>query len=63
MNPKPTNQASEPMHNLALVALRRAGDRARQLAVQTGTALIVIRDNKIVRLDPHQEASIEKINK
>lgn len=33
----------------SLSALRRAGIRARQIAAQTGTALIVWRDGKIVR--------------
>jgi len=33
----------------SLNALRRAGIRARQIAAQTGTALIVWRDGKIVR--------------
>lgn len=35
----------------SLQALRRAAKRARQIAAQTGTALIVWRDDQIVRID------------
>ena len=34
------------------VAIQRAALQARQLAVQTGTDLIVVRDGKLVRVSP-----------
>ena len=36
----------------SLVALRRAAQRARQVAQQTGTDLIVVRGGQIVRVKP-----------
>ena len=36
----------------SLKALRRAAIRARQLAQQTGTDLIVVRSGKVVRVPP-----------
>jgi predicted ABC-type ATPase len=39
----------------SLAALRRAAQRARQVALQTGTDLIVVRDGRIVRVNPAEE--------
>jgi hypothetical protein len=39
----------------ALLALRRAAVRARQLALQSGTDLIVVRAGQVVRVSPQQE--------
>lgn len=39
----------------SLKALRRAAIRARQLAQQTGTDLIVVRAGKVVRVPPVQK--------
>ncbi|HEY9713943.1 MAG TPA: hypothetical protein V6C72_10760 [Chroococcales cyanobacterium] len=39
----------------ALAALRRAAKRARELAQQTGTAIVVIRDGKLVREFPQKK--------
>ena len=36
----------------ALAALRRAAQRAREIARQTGTAIVVMRDGKLVREIP-----------
>jgi type VI protein secretion system component VasK len=36
----------------SLAALRRAAARARQLAQQTGTDLIVVRDGRLMRISP-----------
>ncbi len=51
MNPKDIEQAKDRDLAGSLPALRRAAKRARQIAVQTGTALIVWRDGQIVRID------------
>jgi hypothetical protein len=34
-------------------AMRRAADRARHVAIQTGTPLVFWRDGKVVQVDPH----------
>ena len=34
----------------ALAAMRRAARAARELAVRTGTAIVVVRDGKLVRV-------------
>ena len=39
----------------ALAALRRAALRARQVALQTGTDLILMRAGQIVRVSPQQK--------
>ncbi|QHE88573.1 hypothetical protein [Hydrogenophaga sp. BPS33] len=39
----------------SMAAMRRAAERARQVALQTGTDLIVFRNGQAVRLDPRQE--------
>ncbi|OGB01012.1 MAG: hypothetical protein A3E79_05720 [Burkholderiales bacterium RIFCSPHIGHO2_12_FULL_61_11] len=41
--------------NGALNALRRAAVRARQVAQQTGTDLIVVRAGQVVRVSPQQK--------
>jgi hypothetical protein len=42
----------------SLTAIRRAARRARQVAQQTGTDLIVVRAGKVVRLPPNQKGSV-----
>ncbi|MDD5332321.1 MAG: hypothetical protein PHS32_01130 [Rhodoferax sp.] len=41
----------------SLKALRRAAVRARQLALQTGTDLIVMRSGQVVRASPQQKTT------
>ena len=43
--------------NGALKALRRAAVRARQVAEQTGTDLIVVRSGQIVRVRPQDKTT------
>lgn len=43
---------SDPDMQKATAALERAAKRARQIAQQTGTALVVIRDGQLVREIP-----------
>lgn len=49
---KPIEQARNPDLRGSLPALLRAAQRARELAMQTGTELIVSRDGVIERVDP-----------
>jgi hypothetical protein len=58
MNPKPLSEAKDEDARNALAALERAALRAREIAIQTGTALIFVRDGKIVREDPRAPHSI-----
>jgi predicted ABC-type ATPase len=46
---------ADPYLRGSLDALRRAGQRARELARQTGTDLILMRNGRIVRLRPQEE--------
>ena len=39
----------------SLAALRRAALKARQIALQTGTDLIVVRAGQVVRVSPRQK--------
>lgn len=41
----------------SLLAMRRAAQRARQVAQQTGTDLIVVRAGQVVRVQPKTKAS------
>lgn len=43
----------------AQAAIRRAAQRARQVAQQTGTDLIVARGGQVVRLSPGKSASAQ----
>jgi hypothetical protein len=52
MNPKPIEQAKDPDLPASLVALRRAAQRAREVAIRTGTRLVVARNGEWVRIKP-----------
>ncbi len=56
MNPRPIETALDPDLRKATAALIRAGQRARQLALQTRTAVITWKDGKLQRNFPHKEA-------
>jgi predicted ABC-type ATPase len=40
--------------DMALEALRRAAQRAREIALQTGTDLVVVRDGRVVHISPRE---------
>lgn len=52
MNPKPLSQAPDADARNITAALQRAGQRARALAVQTETFIVVVRDGKLVKEPP-----------
>jgi len=54
MNSKPIDQALDADLRLSLPALRRAARRARELAIQTGTDLIVSHNGVLQRITPTQ---------
>ncbi|HMW19766.1 MAG TPA: hypothetical protein PKD88_02020 [Nitrosomonas sp.] len=55
MNQKSIELAKDSDLAGSLVAIRRAAQRARQLAVSTNTELVVLRDGKCVHIKPSGE--------
>jgi hypothetical protein len=52
MNPRPIEEARDADLRHSAVALRRAAQRAREVAQRTGTALVVVRDGRLELLQP-----------
>lgn len=52
MNKQPIEQAQDADLRLSSAALQRAALRARELAIKTGTAIVVNRDGKLEYLAP-----------
>lgn len=50
MNPRDISKARNPDLRASPAAMLRAAELARQTASQTGTAIVVVRDSKIVRI-------------
>lgn len=50
MSLKDISQAKNPDMRGALAAMRRAAEAARQLAIQTNTAIVQVKDGKPVRV-------------
>jgi hypothetical protein len=48
------NAITDPELKRSLIALERAAHAARLVAIQTNTSLVILRNNKIVLLDPAQ---------
>lgn len=46
------SQLPDPVMQGVLPALRRAAHRAREVARQSGTRLVIVRDGMVVRVDP-----------
>lgn len=54
MKPPFVPRSADPDMQAVPIALMRAAQRARELARQTGTMLVVRRDGKLVELDPDE---------
>jgi hypothetical protein len=54
MNPKPVEQAHTRELALALPALRRARQRAEEIAIATNTCLVQVRDGRVVEITPDE---------
>ena len=52
MNKRPLEEARDPELHGSLAALRRAAKRAREIAAQTGTSVVVSRNGVIEYLRP-----------
>ncbi|WP_234193691.1 MULTISPECIES: hypothetical protein [Pseudacidovorax] len=50
MSARPISQAKDRDLPASLAALRRAAAAARETAARTGTAVVVVRNQKVVRL-------------
>jgi hypothetical protein len=48
------SKASNPDLRASFAALRRAADMARETAIQTNTAIVIVRDGKLVRISAAQ---------
>lgn len=54
MNPKPVEQARTRALALALPALRRARQRAEEIAIATNTYIVQVEDGRIVHVKPDE---------
>ncbi|MDR2187419.1 MAG: hypothetical protein LBE62_05110 [Azonexus sp.] len=50
MKQEELSKATNPDLRASLPAMRRATELARRIAVQTGTAIVVVRDGKPIRI-------------
>lgn len=57
MNKQPIDTARDPDLRISPQAMQRAARRARELAAQTGTAIVVSQDGVIEYIHPRQEAA------
>jgi hypothetical protein len=55
MNKRPIETARDSDLRLSLQAMKRAAQRARELAAQTGTALVISRNGVIEHIFPQPE--------
>lgn len=61
MNPKTLDQAKSAELRGSWLALQRAAQRARELAAQTGTELIVSRQGVVERVAPLPQAASRQV--
>ena len=54
MAPKDISQAKNPDLRAALAAMQRAAQLARQTAIQTNTAIVVMQKGRLVRISAEQ---------
>jgi hypothetical protein len=57
MNPRPIDTAHDPDLRLSYPASLRAAQRAWQVAVRTGTSIVISRNGVVEVLDPAAEAA------
>jgi hypothetical protein len=50
VKPKDLSQAKNPDLRASFAALQRAAEMARQVAIQTNTAIVVMENGKLVRI-------------
>ena len=57
MNNRPIKTARDPVLRLSYQALLRAAKRAREVALQTGTSIVISRNGVVELLDPATEVA------
>ena len=55
MNKRPIDTAQDADLRFSMLAMQRAAQRARELAAQTGTAIVVSHDGAIEHIWPERE--------
>ena len=60
MNPRPIEEARDPLFAKGLPALRRARLRAEEIAIRTNTALVQVIDGKVMRVYPKRPNGRDK---
>ena len=61
MKPAYIPNRPDPDMQAVPIALMRAAQRARELARQTGTKLVVMREGKLVELDPDAGEPVDEV--
>jgi hypothetical protein len=61
VNKQPIETARDSDLRLSAQALRRAAQRARELAIQTGTSLVVSHDGVIRHIQPQPEPTSPRV--
>lgn len=54
MTQQELSKAKNPDLRASLAAMRRAAQMARQIALQTNTAIVVVKDGKLLRIPAEQ---------
>lgn len=54
MTPQDLSKASNPDLRASLAAMQRAAEQARKTAVQTDTAIVIVKDGKLLRIPAAQ---------
>lgn len=57
MNPQPIDTARDVDLRLSVAAMHRAAQRARELALQTGTAIVISRQGVVQMISPPETAT------
>jgi hypothetical protein len=63
MNKRPIETAHDADLRLSLQAIRRAAQRARELAAQTGTDIVISRGGVIEHISPWPEPELTQVQK
>jgi len=59
MTQQDLSKAKNPDLRASLVAMKRAAQAARKIAVQTDTAIVVVQDGKLMRI-PAEQLRVDK---
>ena len=54
MNTRDISEAKDPDMRTAMAALKRAALQARKIAIKTGTRLIIVKDDQLLKISPEE---------